>query len=59
MRERASILGNLIKDFDFNQRPRRPVILSPDPDGVPLHPPGPTFANALTQSIALGALPSR
>jgi phospholipase C len=32
VRENASILGNLVKDFDFNQKPRRPLIL-------PLHPP--------------------
>ncbi len=30
--EDAKILGDLAKDFDFNQKPRRPVIL-------PLHPP--------------------
>jgi phospholipase C len=32
VRENESILGNLVKDFDFNQKPRRPLIL-------PLHPP--------------------
>jgi phospholipase C len=31
VRESASILGNLIQDFDFHQRPRAPVLL-------PLHP---------------------
>src|SRR4029077_6207453 len=31
VRERAKILGDLRKDFDFNQKPRRPVLL-------PLHP---------------------
>jgi phospholipase C len=31
VRESARILGNLVKDFDFNQSPRAPVIL-------PLHP---------------------
>ena len=30
--ENASILGNLAKDFNFDQKPRPPVIL-------PLHPP--------------------
>jgi phospholipase C len=55
VRENASVLGNLVKDFDFNQRPRRPVLLNPDPDGVPLHPPGPTFSSALLQSIASGS----
>jgi phospholipase C len=27
VRENARILGNLVKDFDFNQRPRRPMLL--------------------------------
>jgi phospholipase C len=31
VRERAKILGNLVKDFDFAQKPRRPLILSPHP----------------------------
>jgi phospholipase C len=31
VREDAPQLGNLIKDFDFNQAPRAPVILSPHP----------------------------
>jgi phospholipase C len=32
VRENAKILGNLVQDFDFTQKPRRPLIL-------PLHPP--------------------
>jgi phospholipase C len=32
VRENAKILGNLVHDFDFNQKPRAPLIL-------PLHPP--------------------
>jgi phospholipase C len=32
VRENAKILGNLVHDFDFAQKPRRPLIL-------PLHPP--------------------
>jgi len=32
--EDASILGDLVKDFDFGQKPRRPLVL-------PLHPPKP------------------
>jgi phospholipase C len=56
VRENARALGDLIKDFDFTQRPRRPVILNPDPDGLPVHPPGPTFATALAQSLGLGAI---
>ena len=31
VRERASILGNLTSDFDFNQSPRPPVLLLPHP----------------------------
>ncbi len=56
VRENARVLGDLVKDFDFRERPRRPVILDPDPDGVPLHPPGPTFATALANSMGWGAL---
>jgi phospholipase C len=59
VRENARILGNLIRDFNFRQRPRRPVILNPDPDGVPVHTPGPTFRGALEQSIASGGWPTR
>jgi len=29
VRENARELGNLISDFDFNQKPRRPLILTP------------------------------
>ena len=32
VREDAAILGNLVRDFDFTQKPRRPLLL-------PLHPP--------------------
>ncbi len=59
VRENAGILGNLLKDFNFRQPARRPVILNPDPNGVPLHPPGPTFPAALAQSIASGASTAR
>jgi hypothetical protein len=31
VRERASILGDLSKDFNFAQKPRRPLLLSPHP----------------------------
>jgi phospholipase C len=55
VRENARTLGNLIKDFNFRQRPRRPVFLNPDPNGVPLHLPGPTFPEALLQSMLSGA----
>ncbi len=29
VRERVRVLGNLAKDFNFNQKPRRPLILKP------------------------------
>jgi phospholipase C len=29
VRENGRELGNLISDFDFNQKPRRPLILNP------------------------------
>jgi hypothetical protein len=35
VREDEAILGDLTRDFDFNQRPRPPVLLSTRP------PPGP------------------
>ncbi len=31
VRENASILGDLLQDFDFSQQPRAPVILNPQP----------------------------
>ena len=31
VRESASVLGDLQRDFDFHQRPRRPMILPTDP----------------------------
>ena len=31
VRENASILGNLIRDFDFKQKPRSPLLLSQHP----------------------------
>ena len=31
VRENASVLGNLVKDFDFTQEPRGPLILRPHP----------------------------
>jgi len=43
VRESERILGNLVADFNFKQRPRRPVILAPNPDHVILHPPAPTL----------------
>ena len=29
VRERAPQLGNLVRDFDFSKKPRRPLILTP------------------------------
>jgi phospholipase C len=31
VRERARILGNLVKDFNFAQKPRQPLLLNPHP----------------------------
>ena len=31
VRENAPILGTLVRDFNFKQKPRRPLILSPRP----------------------------
>ena len=31
VRENEKILGDLVKDFDFRQRPRRPLLLPPNP----------------------------
>jgi hypothetical protein len=31
VRESAPVLGNLVREFDFNQKPRPPLILSPHP----------------------------
>jgi phospholipase C len=50
VRERAKILGDLRKDFDFNQKPRRSLVLDPGvtnvpgpaPIGQPVLPPVPT-----------------
>jgi phospholipase C len=33
VRENAPVLGNLVRDFDFKQRPLRPLILTPYPHG--------------------------
>ncbi|MDE3090643.1 MAG: alkaline phosphatase family protein [Chloroflexota bacterium] len=40
VRENASILGDLTKDFDFNQTPRQPLILPPNPKPGPASIPG-------------------
>jgi phospholipase C len=41
VRENASILGNLINDFDFTQDPRPPLILKPCPATTLIPPPKP------------------
>jgi len=35
VRENVAILGDLVDDFDFNQKPRAPLILDPYPNGKP------------------------
>ena len=52
VREDASILGNLISDFDFSRKPRPPLILNPCPAHMTLIPP-PTAG--CTDHIALHA----
>ncbi len=39
VRENAKILGNLVDDFNFNQAPRKPLLL--DPSKQVIHLPGP------------------
>src|SRR5579859_1182591 len=41
VRENASILGNLINDFNFTQTPRPPMILKPCPPTTLIPPPAP------------------
>jgi phosphoesterase family protein len=31
VRENEAILGSLVRDFDFKQKPRKPLLLSPHP----------------------------
>jgi hypothetical protein len=40
VRENAGILGNLITDFNFKQKPRRPVLLPLNPSPGPASRPG-------------------
>jgi hypothetical protein len=35
VRETLPLLGDLRKDFDFSQKPRRPLLLEPCPAGYP------------------------
>ena len=35
VREEVPILGDLRRDFDFSQPPRKPLILNPYPNGRP------------------------
>jgi phospholipase C len=41
VREAAKILGNLVSDFDFKQKPRPPMLLQPNPDHAIIHVPAP------------------
>ena len=41
VRENSPILGDLLKDLDFNQPPLPPLILPADPDSGPVSTPGP------------------
>ena len=50
VRENASILGNLARDFDFNQPPRGPIVLPVHPASTLIGIPGP--ATGLDPAIA-------
>ena len=45
VRENEKILGNLLSDFDFNQKPLPALLLEPNPNHIPIHPPGPYFGH--------------
>jgi phospholipase C len=51
VRESLRILGDLRRDFDFKQKPRRPLLLPTRPAGTPNQPPGiaGTLATGLLQ----------
>ena len=51
VRESLRILGDLRRDFNFKQKPRRPLLLPTRPAGTPNQPPGVagSLANGLTQ----------
>jgi len=40
VREESPKLGNLVADFDFKQKPRKPLLLSLDPSPGPASTPG-------------------
>ena len=50
VRENVAILGNLIKDFNFSQTPRPPLVLNPCPPNMTLIP---TPKPGCTDTIAL------
>ena len=53
VRENASILGNLINDFDFTQKPRPPLILNPCPAHTTLTPkPAPTCTDHIALHVS-------
>jgi phospholipase C len=53
VREEASGLGDMTSDFDFNQSPRQPVLLSPEPAPGPASaPPGSQQPPAVETSVA-------
>jgi hypothetical protein len=47
VREKAKILGNLISDFNFKQKPRAPVLLEPNPFHLLLPAPSPAILQNL------------
>lgn len=57
VREEAPGLGNLVEDFDFNQSPRPPVILPPEPAPGPASCPPGSVPGGAPQPVALSACP--
>jgi phospholipase C len=47
VREAAKVLGNLLSDFNFKQKPRPPLILSPNPRHILLPAPVPPALQGL------------
>jgi phospholipase C len=47
VRENEKLLGNLVNDFNFKQKPRQPVILEPNPNHAIVHPPAPSLLQGL------------
>ena len=51
VREAATLLGNLTRDFDFEQKPRRPLILAQHPVPAPAPPPAAGLGKYVTGTV--------